>query len=53
MHAAAGNVATAVMVVAVIVRVGIVSVIVAVGIEAEPYKRTSVKSSAVTAATTR
>jgi len=37
MHAATDNVATAVIVVVVIVRVGIVSVIVAVGSEAEPY----------------
>jgi len=45
MHAATDNVATAVIVVVVIVCVGIVSVIVAVGSEAESYKRTSVKSS--------
>jgi hypothetical protein len=44
MHAAMDNVATAVIIVVVIVVVGIVSVIVAVGSEAEPYKRTSVKS---------
>jgi hypothetical protein len=49
MHAATDNVATAVIVVVVIVCVGIVSVIVAVGSEAEPYKRTSVKSSTVEA----
>ena len=47
MHAATDNVATAVIVVVVIVRVGIVSVIVAVGSEAEPYKRTSVKFASV------
>jgi hypothetical protein len=49
MHAATDNVATAVIVVVVIVCVGIVSVIVAVGSEADPYKRTSVKSSTVEA----
>src|ERR1700675_2578388 len=47
MHAATDNVATAVIVVVVVVCVGIVSVIVAVGSEAEPYKRTSVKFAAV------
>jgi hypothetical protein len=47
MHAATDNIATAVIVVVVIVCVGIVSVIVAVGSEAEPYKRTSVKSASV------
>jgi hypothetical protein len=46
MHAATDNVATAVIIVVVIVCVRIVVVIVAVGSEAEPYKRTSVKSSA-------
>jgi hypothetical protein len=51
MHAATDNVATAVIVVVVIVRVGIVSVIVAVGSEAEPYKRTSVKSASVNSST--
>ena len=51
MHAATDNVATAVIVVVVIVRVGIVSVIVAVGSEAEPYKRTSVKFSSVKSST--
>ena len=49
MHAATDNVATAVIVVVVIVCVGIVSVIVAVGSEAKPYKLTSVKSSTVEA----
>src|SRR6202022_3723530 len=47
MHAATDNVAAAVIVVVVIVCVGIVSVIVAVGSEAEPYKRTSVKFASV------
>src|SRR5713226_7968025 len=51
MHAATNNVATAVIIIVVIVRVGIVSVIVAVGPEAEPYKRTSVKSAAVKSST--
>ncbi len=49
MHAATDNVATAVIIVVVIVCVGIVSVVIAVGSEAEPYKRTSVKSSTVEA----
>jgi len=49
LHAATDNVATAVIIVVVIVCVGIVSVIIAVGSEAEPYKRTSVKSSTVEA----
>lgn len=44
MYAATDNVATAVIVVIVIVCVGIVSVIIAVGSNAEPYKRTSMKS---------
>jgi hypothetical protein len=44
MHAATDNVATAVTIVVVIVSVRIVVVIVAVGSEAEPYKRTSMKS---------
>jgi uncharacterized membrane protein len=51
MHAATDNVAAAVIVVVVIVCVGIVSVIVAVGSEAEPYKRTSVKSASVKSST--
>ena len=51
MHAATDNVATAVIVVVVIVCVGIVSVIVAVGSNAEPYKRTSVKSASVKSST--
>ena len=42
MHAATDNVATAVIVVVVIVRVGIVSVV--VGAKARPYKRTPAKS---------
>jgi hypothetical protein len=45
MHAATDNMAAAVVVVVVIVSVGMVSVVVAVGSEAKPYKRTSVKSS--------
>src|ERR1700738_1109273 len=51
MHAATDNVATAVIVVVVVVCVGIVSVIVAVGSEAEPYKRTSVKFASVKSST--
>jgi cytoskeletal protein RodZ len=56
MHAATDNIATAVIVVVVvvvvvIVGVGIVSVIVSVGSEAEPYKRTSVKSASVKSST--
>src|ERR1700736_3725187 len=53
MHAATDNVAAAVIVVVVIVCVGIVSVIVAVGSEAEPYKRTSVKSFSVKSSTVK
>src|SRR6202022_272411 len=51
MNAATDNVATAVIVVVVIVRVGIVSVVVAVGSEAEPYKRKSVNSASVKSST--
>jgi hypothetical protein len=51
MHAATDNIAAAVIVVVVIVPIGIVSVIVAVGSDAEPYKRTSVKSTSVKSST--
>lgn len=51
MHAATDDVAAAIVVVVVVVRVGIVSVIVAVGSEAEPYKRTSMKFASVKSST--